>query len=118
MTGSTTYHQDGLGRKSADTPSTAGRDRAQAHPARDAELAPLTTALDNARMTSKACTAFQDQEETEQLKLLTMVLKESTWQDAGLRITLVEPFEQRRRSNQLSNTKNDGNDGSGMDLKI
>ena len=47
-----------------------------------------------------------------------MIFKEATWQDGGLHTTLLEPFEQLRRSNQLSLTKDNGNEGSGHDLKI
>ena len=79
---------------------------------------PLTTALDIARMTSNACNQFREQNETEQRRLLTMILKEATWQDGGSSTTLLEPFEQLRRSNQLSQTKITGNNGSGHELKI
>ena len=79
--------------------------------ARDTAQVPLTTALDLARLTSDACNAFRDQNEEEQRKLLTTVLKEATWQDGGLRTTLLEPFEQLRRSNQLIRTRANGNDG-------
>lgn len=81
-------------------------------------LVPLTTALDIARMTSNACNQFLEQNEQEQRQLLMTILKEATWQEGGLRTTLLEPFEQLRRSNQLSTTKDNGNGGSGRDLKI
>jgi len=65
----------------------------------------MTTALDIARLPSNACSQFREQTEEEQRKLLTMVLKGATWQDGGLRTTLLEPFEQLRNSNQLTLTK-------------
>lgn len=86
--------------------------------ARQTAQVSLTTALDLARLTSNACNAFREQNETEQRKLLTTVLKEATWQEGGLRTTLLEPFEQLRRSNQLTATKQNGNDSGGRDLKI
>ena len=79
---------------------------------------PLTTALDIARMTSNACNAFREQNDEAQRQLLTTLLKEATWQDGGLRTTLLEPFEQLRRSNQRSTTNNNGNNESGRDLTI
>jgi hypothetical protein len=75
---------------------------------------PLTTALDIARLTSNACTAFRDQNEAEQRQLLTTVLKEATWKDGGLRTTLLEPFETLRRSNRATPTNIKGNGGSGQ----
>jgi len=47
-----------------------------------------------------------------------MILKEAAGQDGGLRTTLLEPFEQPRRSNQLSHTKISEHSGARMDLKI
>lgn len=85
---------------------------------RESALVPLTTALDIACLTSNACKQFCEQNEVEQRRLLTMILKEATWKDGGLRTTLLEPFEQLRRSNQLSHTNKNGNPGSGMDLKV
>ena len=47
-------------------------------------------------------------------QLLTTVLKEATWKDGGLRTTLLEPFEQLRRSNRATSTNVKGNGGSGQ----
>ena len=66
--------------------------------ARETDQVPLTTALDLARLTSNACNAFRDQNETEQRQLLTTVLKDATWKDGRLRTTLLEPFEILRHS--------------------
>jgi hypothetical protein len=46
---------------------------------------PSTTALDIARLTSNAFNLFPEQNEKEQRRLLTMILKQATWQDGGLR---------------------------------
>lgn len=86
--------------------------------ARDNTAVPLTAALDLVRLTSNACHAFREQNEEEQRKLLTMLIKEATWKDDRLQTSLLEPFEQLRRSNQLSHTKDKGKGGSGRDLKI
>lgn len=86
--------------------------------ARETAIVPLTTALDLARLTSNACNAFREQNEEEQRKLLVSILKEATWQDGGLRTTLLEPFQQLRRSNQLTHTEEGGSGGSGRDMKI
>ena len=68
----------------------------------NATLPPLTTAVELARLTSHACTAFRDQEEPEQRKLLAMVLKNSSWKDGQLQANLFEPFELVRRSNRAT----------------
>ncbi len=64
-------------------------------------LPPLTTAVELARLTSQACIAFRQQTGEEQRKLITLVMKEASWQDKKLRTTLFEPFSLVRRSNQL-----------------
>jgi hypothetical protein len=46
-----------------------------------ATLPPLMTAIEIARLTSHACTAFRDQTEPEQRKLLRLVVKNATWKD-------------------------------------
>ena len=66
----------------------------------DVTLPPLTTAVEIARLTSHACSAFRNQTEPEQRKLLTTVLKDALWKDGQLQTTLIEPFEQVRRSNR------------------
>ena len=81
--------------------------------ARETAQVPLTTALDLMRLTSTACTTFRDQNEAAQRELLTTVLKEATWKDGTLRTTLLEPFEQLRRSNSVSANGINGNGGSG-----
>ena len=55
-----------------------------------------------ARLTSHACTAFRNQEEPEQRKLLSLVLKNASWKGGQLQATLFEPFELVRRSNQTN----------------
>src|SRR5688572_10201672 len=67
-----------------------------------ATLPTLTTAVEIARLTSRACSAFRDQEEGEQRKLLSIVLKGASWKDGKLQTTLFEPFELVRGSNNLS----------------
>lgn len=68
----------------------------------NATLPPLTTAVEIARLTSHACTAFRNQEEPEQRKLLSLVLKNASWKGGQLQATLFEPFELVRRSNQTN----------------
>ena len=79
---------------------------------------PLTTALDLTRLTSNACNQFREQNETEQRKLLTTILKKANWQNGKLHTTLLEPFEQLQRSNQLSNTKINKEGEKGRDIEI
>ena len=62
-------------------------------------LPPLTTAVELARLTSQACTAFRQQTGEEQRKLIALVMKEASWQDKKLSATLFEPFSLVRRSN-------------------
>jgi DNA invertase Pin-like site-specific DNA recombinase len=86
--------------------------------ARDAPMAPLTTALDLARLTSNSCQSFLAQPPAEQRKLLTMLLKDATWKDGALTTTLLEPWELVRRSNRASATKSDRLGGVKSDLEI
>ena len=78
----------------------------------------LLRALDIARLTSNACQAFREQNETEQRKLLATLLKHATWQDGHLAAQMLEPFESLRRSNQLTQTNNKENNSQRGDLKI
>lgn len=64
-------------------------------------LPPLTTAVELARLTNRACIAFRQQTGEEQRKLITLVMKEASWQEKKLSATLFEPFSLVRRSNQL-----------------
>jgi DNA invertase Pin-like site-specific DNA recombinase len=86
--------------------------------AESAELPPLTSALDIVRLTSNACQAFREQVESEQRKLLTMMLKEAQWKDGRLHTTLLEPFELLRRSNQSTSNGINGKGGSGARFEI
>jgi hypothetical protein len=74
---------------------------------------PLTTVL-----TSNACNTFRKQNEEQQRKLWPMASRKQPWRDGGLPATLLEPFEQMHRSNQLSHTKQNATGGSGRDLII
>jgi DNA invertase Pin-like site-specific DNA recombinase len=69
---------------------------------RNAQLPPLTTGLDILRLTSNACHTFRAQTQSEQRKLLTMMIKGAKWKDGTLHTTLLEPFELLRRSNHAS----------------
>jgi site-specific DNA recombinase len=86
--------------------------------ARSAELPPLTTAVDMLRLTSNACHLFRAQAETEQRKLLTMMVKGAQWKDGRLHTTLLEPFELLRRSNRGTGNEINGNGGPKRDFKI
>jgi len=67
-----------------------------------ATLPARTTAVEIARLTSRACSAFRTQEESEQRKLLSIVLKGASWKDQKLQTALFEPFELVRRSNHTN----------------
>ena len=45
-------------------------------------------------------------------------MERATWKDGALDVTLLEPFEQLRRSNQLSTTKDRENNDSGRQKQI
>jgi len=64
-------------------------------------LPPLTTAVELARLTSQACAAFRQQTGEEQRKLITLVMKEASWQEKKLSATLFEPFSLVRRANKV-----------------
>jgi len=53
-------------------------------------------------MTSHECASFLVQSATEQRKLMTSVLEETTWKAGRLETSLLEPFENMRRSNQAN----------------
>ena len=67
-----------------------------------ATLPARPTAVEIARLTSRACSAFRTQEESEQRKLLSIVLKGASWKDQKLQTALFEPFELVRRSNHTN----------------
>lgn len=63
---------------------------------------PLTKALDIVRLTSNAASTFSEQTPAEQRRLLTSTIAKATWQHGTLTATMLEPFEQLRRSNSLT----------------
>jgi hypothetical protein len=59
-------------------------------------------------LTSESCELFVTQAAAEQRRLLTTMLERATWKNGRLDIVLLEPFEQLRRSNQLSQANTTG----------
>jgi DNA invertase Pin-like site-specific DNA recombinase len=80
--------------------------------------APIDQAVDMLRLTSRASELFLQQSAAEQRRLLQTVVEKAAWQDGALRMTLFEPFEIMRHSNQESSRKQRENGGSGRDLEI
>ena len=72
----------------------------------------MTIVVELARLTSRACTAFPDQVEPQQRKLLSMALKNASRKDGELQANLFEPFELVRRSNRAN-----GNQMKGLPLQ-
>jgi hypothetical protein len=83
---------------------------------RSATAAPLEAAIDLMALTSRSCELFLAQCHEEQRRLLTMLVDRAAWRERTLEVVLSEPFEQLRRSNQLSRKKHRENEGSGRDL--
>ncbi len=65
-------------------------------------LAPIEEAVDLVTLTSQSCHLFLAQAATEQRRLLTTILERATWKNGRLAVVLLEPFEQLRRSNQVT----------------
>jgi site-specific DNA recombinase len=72
---------------------------------------PVEKAVDMLRLTSRASELFLQQPAPEQRRFLRAVVEKATWQDGGLRTTLLEPFEILRHSNRESYRKENENAG-------
>ncbi len=80
--------------------------------------APVDQAIDLLRLTSQTSELFLRQSAAEQRRLLQTVIEKAAWKDGGLRMTLFEPFEILRHSDQESYTKEKEKGGSGRDLEV
>ncbi|MBI3679046.1 MAG: hypothetical protein HY235_01350 [Acidobacteria bacterium] len=67
--------------------------------------APVDQAIDTMRLMSQACHLFPQQSAEEQRRLLQTLIEDAHWQDGTLRMTLFEPFQILRHSNQESRRK-------------
>lgn len=71
--------------------------------------APVRLAIDLMDLTSRAADLFLTQPPHEKQGFLRLVLKSASWQHGRLQTEFEEPFENLRRSNQLSRTKQEEN---------
>jgi hypothetical protein len=71
-------------------------------------MVPVGEAVDLVALTSRAADLFSQQTGQDQRKLLTAVLKETSWKGGELRMSLREPFEDLRLSNRET-TRNSNN---------
>jgi len=71
--------------------------------------APVQAAIDLMDLTSRAADLFRAQPPREKQRFLRVVLKSASWQHGRLQTEFEEPFENLRRSNQLSQTKQEEN---------
>jgi site-specific DNA recombinase len=85
---------------------------------RNSAPAPVETAVNTLRFTSRACELFEQQTSSEQRRLLQVLVKNASWQEGKLQTTLFEPFEILRHSNQESSRKERELSGSGRDFEI
>jgi site-specific DNA recombinase len=71
--------------------------------------APVQDAIDLMDLTSRAADLFLIQPAREKQRFMRLVMKSATWRDGQLQTQFEEPFENLRRSNQLSQTKHEEN---------
>jgi hypothetical protein len=71
--------------------------------------APVQDAIDLMDLTSRAADLFVVQPAPEKQRFMRLVMKDATWRDGQLQTQFEEPFENLRRSNQLSQTKHEEN---------
>ena len=79
--------------------------------------AAMTTGLHFIEETSHLCRLFEQQPPAEQRKLLTLIIKEATWRDGTLALTMTEPFEALRVSNHERTNGNNPVGGEKEDLE-
>lgn len=70
------------------------------------------------RLTSQASKLFRRQPGREQRRLIQTVLEKARWKAGTLEISLFEPFEILRHSNQESYRKDNGNAAPSRELEI
>jgi hypothetical protein len=68
-------------------------------------LPSVSAAIDLMKLTSRAAELFLGQEAEEQRRLLHLVLKQASWKEGELRMSLREPFEEFRLSNSGTDRK-------------
>jgi hypothetical protein len=80
--------------------------------------APIDQAIDMLGVTSRASELFRQQAPLEQRKLLQTVVEKAAWKGGPLEMTLFEPFELLRHSNQESygRQKEKGSSDSGKEI--
>jgi hypothetical protein len=71
--------------------------------------APVQDAIDLMDLTSRAADLFLIQPAPEKQRFMRLVMKGATWRDGQLQTQFEEPFENLRRSNQLSLRKHEEN---------
>lgn len=74
-------------------------------------------ALDAVNLVGEACRLSPQQPPTEQRRLLTILVKQATWQDGQLHVSLKPPFEQLRLSNSLTNGEHNHLDDKNLVLE-
>jgi site-specific DNA recombinase len=77
---------------------------------------PIDQAVDLLNLTSRTSALFLQQPSSEQRRLLQLVVEKAAWKAGELQISLFEPFEILRRSNQESHRKEKDNCGAGFEL--
>ena len=75
---------------------------------RAAAPAPVQDAIDLMDLTSRAADLFAVQPVQEKQGFLRLILKSATWRQGQLQTEFEQPFENLRRSNQLSQNKTRG----------
>ncbi len=69
-------------------------------------------------LSSRAADLFDLQPLHEKQGFLRLILKSATWRHGELQTEFEQPFENLRRSNQLSNTKNKENGATNAEIGI
>jgi hypothetical protein len=85
---------------------------------RAAAPAPVGDAINLMDLTSRAADLFAVQPVHEKQGFLRLILKSATWREGELQTEFQQPFENLRRSNQLSNTKHKENGTLNTEIDI
>jgi len=85
---------------------------------RAAAPAVVQDALNLMDLTSRAADLFAVQPVQEKQGFLRLILKSATWRQGQLQTEFQQPFENLRRSNQLSSTKHKENGATNAEIDI
>jgi acetyl/propionyl-CoA carboxylase alpha subunit len=85
---------------------------------RAAAPAALEDAINLMDLTSRAADLFAVQPVHEKQGFLRLILKSATWRQGQLQTEFQQPFENLRRSNQLSSTKHKENGATDAEIEI